>query len=101
MVYVDEHLTENITLKMVAAHFGVSVSTVTQLFQKYAQLTFHSYVTQRRMAMAEQLIAEGVPLEQVGKRIGFLDHSTFYRAFRQHFGKSPRQYRNESASKFE
>ena len=92
--YVDAHLEEKLTLKIIAAHCGVSVSTVTQLFQKREETTFHNFVTIRRMAMSEKLIREGVPLELVGKKVGYQDHSTFYRAFRQHFGTSPREYRS-------
>lgn len=91
--YVDAHLGEQITLGIIAAHCGVSVSTVTQLFQKQAEVTFHDFVTSRRMAMAEKRIKEGIPLEQVGRMVGYRDHSTFYRAFRQYFGISPREYR--------
>ena len=93
--YVDLHLTEKITLKMIAGYCGVSVSTVTQLFQKKLGTTFHEYVTCRRMETAVALIRQGVPLEQVGKQVGYQDHSTFYRAFRQYTGASPREYRNK------
>jgi AraC-like DNA-binding protein len=91
--YVDAHLNERITLKIIATHCGVSVSTVTQMFHKQANSTFHDFVTSRRMVVADKLIREGIPLEQVGKLVGYQDHSTFYRAFRQHFGVSPREYR--------
>ena len=91
--YVDNHLQERITLRIVATHCGVSVSTVTQLFQKQANCTFHDFVTNRRMVKADSLIRENHPLEQVGKMVGYQDHSTFYRAFRQYFGTSPREYR--------
>ena len=93
--YVDAHLGERITLKIVAAHCGVSVSTVTQMFQKQSDSTFHDFVTNRRMVMADKLIKEDIPLEQVGKQVGYQDHSTFYRAFRQHYGISPREYRSQ------
>ena len=91
--YVDAHLNERITLRVIAAYCGVSVSTVTQMFQKQADVTFHDFVTNRRMVMAEKYIKEGFPLEQVGKMVGYQDHSTFYRAFRQHYGISPREFR--------
>ncbi len=91
--YVDANLTEKITLKVISAHCGVSVSTITQLFQKKTAITFHDFVTQRRMEIAQKLIREGVPLEQVGKEVGYRDHSTFYRAFHRQFGLSPREYR--------
>jgi len=95
--YVDAHLQERLTLKVIAAHCGVSVSTVTQLFQRQSDQTFHGFVTMRRMKMAEKLIAEGMPLEQVGKQVGYRDHSTFYRAFHQYYQISPREYRSRLA----
>ena len=91
--YIDANLTEKITLKMIASQFSVSVSTVTQLFQKKAQTSFHHFVTGRRMERARVMIRQGTPLEMVGRAIGYPDHSTFYRAFRQSFGISPREYR--------
>ena len=94
-VFVEAHLAEKITLRMIAVHFSVSVSTVTQLFQKKTQNTFHHFLTNRRMEKARNLIREGLPLEMVGRAIGYRDHSTFYRAFRQTFGISPREYRKK------
>ena len=91
--FVDGHLAEKITLQMIARQFSVSVSTVTQLFQKKSQTTFHGFLTMKRMEKARDLILEGLPLEAVGKAIGYRDHSTFYRAFRSAFGVSPREYR--------
>ena len=93
IAYVDEHLEGRITLQMVAEHFHVSVSTVTQLFQHRTSTTFHGFLTERRMAAAEVLIRDGVPLEEVGKRVGYTDHSSFYRAFRQFHGVSPREFK--------
>lgn len=93
--YVDEHLSEKITLQVVAGHCNVSVSTVTQLFQKEADVTFHQYLTRRRMDAAQKLIASGMHLEEAGKLVGYSDHSSFYRAFRQTFGVSPRAYRRD------
>jgi len=91
--FVEANLSEKITLQMIASQFSVSVSTVTQLFQRKAETTFHGFVTGLRMEKARTLILQGLPLETVGKAIGYRDHSTFYRAFRQTFGISPREYR--------
>lgn len=91
--YVVEHLAERINLSTVSEHFQVSISTVTQLFQYKSDMTFHQYLTHRRMAAAEALISRGIPLEEVGKQVGYNDHSSFYRAFRQHFGTSPREFK--------
>ena len=90
--YVEANLAQKITLQMIAGQFHVSVSTITQLFRKKEKTTFHHFVTSKRMEKARDLILQGQPLESVGKAIGYQDHTTFYRAFRQTFGISPREF---------
>lgn len=91
--YIKANQAGKVTLKAVAEHFEVSISTVTQLFQKKIRITFHDFLTECRMEQARVLILQGTPLEIVGKEVGYRDHSTFYRAFRRKFGVSPREYR--------
>ena len=91
--YVEANLHRRVTLQEISGEFKVSVSTVTQLFQKRANTTFHQYLTHCRMEAAQELIRSGVPLEEVGRQVGYTDHSSFYRAFRQTFGVSPREFK--------
>ena len=93
MAYVEAHLSEKITLADVAHHFYVSESTISQTFRKKMGVSFYRHVTQRRLIAAKALISDGIPLETVGERVGFSDYSAFYRAFKQEYGISPRQYR--------
>ena len=93
MNYIEDHLSERITLEDMAKQFYVSVSTITQLFRQKMGVSFHHCVTQRRLIAAKNLIAEGIGLEQICEQVGFSDYSTFYRAFKQEYGISPRQYK--------
>ena len=93
MAYLEAHLTEKITLPNVARHFFVSEATITLTFRKKMGTSFHRCLNQRRLIAAKTLISEGVLLESVGEQVGFADYSTFYRAFKQEYGVSPRQYR--------
>ncbi len=95
LAYVEEHLGEKITLAEVARYFYISESTVSQTFRKKMGVSFYRCVSQRRLIAAKTLIEEGVLLEEVSRRVGFADYSAFYRAFRQEFGISPRQYRSK------
>lgn len=95
LAYVETHLAEKLTLSEVAKHFWVSQSTITQTFRNKMGVSFYRCVTQRRLIAAKLLIAEGCSMEDVGRRVGFTDYSTFYRAFKQEFGISPRQYRKK------
>lgn len=94
--YVENNLGEKITLEDVANRFFVSASTVTHMFSKKMNISFYKYVTQRRLWQAKNLIKEGLPMEKIAVRVGFNDYSAFYRAFKQEFGISPRQYYKES-----
>lgn len=94
MAYVEKNYPEPITISQLASRFFVSSSTVSHLFQRKLGVSFYRYVTQRRLIAAKTLIEKGLLLEEVALRTGFQDYSGFYRAFRQEYGISPRQYRN-------
>jgi AraC-like DNA-binding protein len=95
MAYIEEHLSDKISLSDAARHFYVSESTVSQIFRKKMGVSFYRCVTQRRLISAKSLILDGVSLESVAEQVGFSDYSTFYRAFKGEFGISPRQFRNQ------
>ena len=93
MAWVEANLTQRITLEDMAKQLFVSKSTLSQTFHYKLGVSVHRYLTQRRLIAAKTKILEGVSLEEVGAMVGFSDYSGFYRAFRQEYGISPRQFR--------
>jgi len=91
--YLEEHLADRITLSEIARTFYVSEATITLTFRKKLGTSLYRFLTQRRLIAAKTLIQEGLLLESVGEAVGFADYSSFYRAFKQAFGISPREYR--------
>ena len=94
LAHIESNLSQRITLASAAHRFYVSESTISQTFRKRLGVSFYQYVTQRRLITAKNLIEDGLPLETIAVQTGFSDYSGFYRAFRQEYGISPRQYRN-------
>ena len=94
LAYIEKHLAEKITLEEVSRHFFVSQSTISQKFREKMGVSFYRCVTQRRLIAAKTLILEGRRLTEVGEQVGFTDYSAFYRAFKQEYGISPRQFRD-------
>lgn len=76
-----------------AKQIYVSKRTIGSLFRKRLGVTFIQFLTQCRLVEAKTLIIRGESLENVAEKSGFCDYSTFYRAFRQEFGISPRCFK--------
>ena len=92
--YIEEHYAEHITIRDIAQKFYVSESSISHQFKQKMGVSIYHYITQRRLISAKNLISKGMALEHVAVQVGFTDYSAFYRAFKQEYGISPRQYRN-------
>ncbi len=90
--YSDPHL----TVGVVAEKLGVSVRRLHQLFAGEDSVT--AQIRTARMECAVRLLQDPAwssqPVAAVAQRCGFLDHSQFSRAFRQHTGSSPSAFRS-------
>lgn len=96
--YIERHFARSITIADLSKHFYVSESTISHQFRQKMGVSLYRYITQRRLIAAKARIQAGLPLEQVGRDVGFSDYSSFYRAFKQEFGISPRRYREIQSS---
>ena len=91
--YIEKHYADHITVNDLAHKFYISESSISHQFKQKMGVSIYHYVTQRRLISAKNLITEGLSLDHVAVQVGFSDYSTFYRAFKQEYGISPRQYR--------
>ena len=90
--FIEENYAGRITVDDLARRFYVSNSTISHLFKQKMGVSLYRYVTQRRLITAKNMIGEKISMEEIAHRVGFADYSTFYRAFKQEFGISPRQF---------
>lgn len=93
MSYLTEHLAEELSLEELANRFFLSKYHLCRTFRKHAGVTVLDYLTAKRVAMAQTLLAQGVSAAEAARQTGFAEYSTFYRAYRKHTGKSPARQR--------
>lgn len=87
LTFMEAHLCEKLLLDDVAAELAVSKSFLCHSFQKKMRISPKQYILQKRMALADKLIREGVPPTQVAIRVGYENYSNFYRIYRKHLQK--------------
>ena len=61
-------------------------------FKTYFGTSPHRYLIMRRLEMAQQLLAEGVPSSRAAVCAGFADQSHFIRHFRKNYGLTPQNW---------
>ena len=85
---------KNATLISVAEQVGRSPSSVSRLFLEATGMTFTDYLTGQRMEKANQLLnCIEYKIYEVSEMAGYSNPKNFARAYKKHFGYTPRDFR--------
>ena len=92
--YIGEHDRQKLSVRDMAAHTGISPSTVERLFRSTFGISPLKYVKKVRLhAACKALRLSGKPLALIAEECGFTDPTTLSRDFRHELKISPRAYR--------
>jgi AraC-like DNA-binding protein len=98
IVYIHEHLEQELSLTTLAAVVHLSPDHFARLFKQATGQTPHQYVLGCRIVRAKQLLAEtDMPLSAIGLEVGCTDQSYFTALFRKHVAMTPKAYRDVTA----
>ena len=89
MRYIEEQLAEDLDMDVLAETFYISKYHMMRLFHREVGTTIHTYLLQRRLLHARDLIAKGMRATEACYRSGFRSYSSFTRAYGKHFGTTP------------
>ena len=76
-----------------AEGLGLTPAYFSRLFEKKTGTRFSAYLTEMRIARAQQLLQGGASLSEVAQASGFQRKSYFCEVFRKHTGLTTQQYR--------
>jgi AraC family transcriptional regulator len=92
--YVREHTDEELNREVLAAVAGFSVPHFHRIFTAHVGENIASYVRRVRLERAGRKLRMGaVDITEVALAAGYDTHAAFSKAFKQHFGLSPSEFR--------
>ena len=90
--YINSH-PESVTLKDIAAHFSYHPNYISSLLHKELGKTFSEIVLEKRMDRAVILLkGTTLSIEEISSMLGYSNTSNFYKAFKEYYGETPREY---------
>lgn len=90
--FIQQHYAQA-GIEDVAREFGYSTRQISRILKECLGLTYAQLILKLRMEHSAALISKGqVPIAIVGSMVGYADTSSFYRAFTQYYGKTPKAY---------
>ena len=94
--YINRNIGKKLTVAHLCAAFHCSKSTLMNLFRKNCGMTLGDYLTDRRMAIARELLQyTEEPIGVVALKCGFPDQGYFSKVFSATVGCSPTAYRRD------
>lgn len=92
MVYIENHLTQPMTLDAIAAYVGVDKYHLTKEFKRVIGRTIFDTILMHRCAEAKRLLQNGMRVSQAARACGFENMSYFTRAFKKYHNALPSQF---------
>ena len=90
--YIHSH-PESVKLKEIAEHFSYHPNYISGLLHQELGKTFSEIVLEKRMERATILLkGTDLSIEEIAAMLGYSNNSNFYKAFREYYHVSPREY---------
>lgn len=89
--YINDRLTETLTLDDIAAAFFISKCHLCRIFKENTGFTIKDYIANKRILLVQSLCRDGMDIGEAAYRAGFGNYSNFYRVYVSKTGSSPRE----------
>ena len=91
IAYIESN-SDSATLYSVAEHFGYHYVYLSRMLPEKTGRSFSALLLDARMRRAKLLLDHtDLSIEKIAAMLGYSNNSNFYRAFKQYYGKPPRQ----------
>lgn len=88
--YINQNINKELAIHELCNIFFISRAQLCRMFKRITGTSIGKYVRAKRMIAAQELLQQGKKPTEVYNICGYHDYSTFYRAYLQYFGYSPK-----------
>ena len=100
--YIHKNYMEHITLADIAAAGHISRGECCRVFKRVEQVSPVQYLTRFRLEQSLKLLSRAeLSVQEIAQQVGFGTGSYFTERFREHFGRTPSEYRRQNPEKTE
>ena len=88
--YINEHLTEKISLDTIANEFFFTKQYLCRFFKQQTGFTIKKYIAYKRIVLMRELCSKGISLSEASLKVGFNSYSSFYRTYLKIMNETPK-----------
>ena len=94
---IEENISNpELTAPMIADLVGISTRVMYRRMESITDKKLHQIIREARMTMAVSLLSSSkLNIDEIMYKVGYDNRSTFYRNFKDIYGKTPREYREQ------
>lgn len=93
--YLHSHFSEEVTLDTLSEYFEVDKYKLSKIYKSVTGIPPIQYLIKCRLENAKYLLQSDNSIEEVCFEVGFNNLSHFSKSFKNHYGKSPKNYQME------
>lgn len=98
--YVNEHLSEDICLDILAEKVNISPKYLSKIFKEISGTSFVTFVTNQRMEKAKELLQNtDINIQDISIMIGYNSSAYFIKQFKITYGYTPNDFRSKYSKK--
>ncbi len=96
--FIDEHITERLSLKDIAEYFHLSKEYTSYIFKRETGKQLVSYINEQKALLAKKIIQnEEMTLTELSYYLGFENYDYFSKIFKKYVGVSPSKFKKNNS----
>ena len=102
IAFVRQNLDRELDVSEIAENVHLNQDYLTRIFKKRTGYSVKNYVNVRKMEKAAGLLVlTDLPIAEVAYQVGYLNYTSFNRAFRKQYEESPQNFRQKKKGNYE